>query len=102
MKHSMNGLEVRVLNSARSFFGHLDHVVDRHPVLVTMAVLYLLILLGVLFIVYVVRRRAKGLIKPGPSIIFIESSSPPPPPPEPTFDPFPVWRQWDCEHDRDD
>jgi hypothetical protein len=90
------------LEAVRSFLGHLDRIIDRHPVLVAMGVLNLFILLGVLFVVYVVRHRAKGLIKPGPPIIFIESSTPPPPPPEPVFDPFPLWRQCDCEHDQDD
>jgi hypothetical protein len=100
MKGSMNGLEVRALNSIRSFFGHLDHIIDRHPVLVTMGVLYLLILLGVLFTVHVVRRKAKGLIKPGPSVIFIESTGPPSPPPD-TFDPFPPHHLTHCDCDRD-
>jgi len=71
----MNPLEVRVLNSVRSFLGHLDRIIDRHPVLVAIGILNLFVLLGALFIVYVVRRRAKGLIKPGPPIIFIESSA---------------------------
>jgi hypothetical protein len=90
MKDGMNSLKVKVLNSVTSFLGHLDHVLDHHPVFVAIGILYLLMLLAVLFTVYVIRRKAKGLIKPGPRIIFIEPNIPPRPPElEPPFDPFP-------------
>jgi hypothetical protein len=95
----MSPLEVRLLNSLTSFLGHLN---DIHPVAVTIGIFYLLMLLAVFLTMRGIRRRAKGLINPGPRVIYIESAAPPPPPSEPPFDPFPVWRECDCDHDRDD
>jgi hypothetical protein len=98
----MSPLEVRLLNSLTSFLGHLDDIINDHPVYVTIGIFYLLMLLAIFLIIRGIRRRAKGLINPGPRVIYIESAAPPPPPPEPSFDPFPVWRECDCDHDRDD
>jgi hypothetical protein len=82
----MSPLEVKLLHGEASFFQYLDGIIDRHPIYVTLALLYLFLLAMVLVIVNVARRRAKGLIKPGPRVIFIQS--PAPPAPEPQFDPF--------------
>ena len=98
----MSQLEIRLLSSFTSFLDHLRDIIDDHPVLVTLGIFYLLILLAVFMIVRGIQRRAKGLINPGPRVIYIESAAPPPPPPEPPFDPFPLWRECDCEYDRDD
>lgn len=98
----MSPLEIRLLNSFTSFLGRMDDFIDHHPVIMTIGVLYLFMLFVVFMIVHVVLRRAKGLINPGPRIIFIESSTPPPPPAELPFDPFPLRRDCDCERNRDD
>lgn len=96
----MSQLEIRLLNSFTSLLDHLRDIIDDHPALVTLGIFRLLILLAVLMIVRGVQRRAKGFIRAGPRIIYVESVTPPPP--EPAFDPLPPWRECDCEQDRDD
>jgi hypothetical protein len=96
----MNPLEIKLLNKEVSFFQYLDGIIDQHPVFVTLAIFYVFVLLVILVIVNVVRRRAKGLIKPGPRVIYIQSPAPPPPQEEPPFDPFPPMRERDYEYER--
>ena len=98
----MSPLEIRLLNSLTSFLGHLSDFINDHPVFVTVGIFNLLVLLVSFMIVRGMRRRAKGLINPGPRVIYIESAAPPPPLSEPAFDPFPPWRECECKHDRDD
>lgn len=94
----MTPFEIKLLHGEASFLHHLDGIIDKHPIGVTLVLLYLFMLVMVLVIVDVARRHAKGLIKPGPRIIYIESTTPPPPP-EPTFDPFPPRPHCDCNDD---
>jgi hypothetical protein len=98
----MSALEVKLLNSLTSFLGRLDDIIDGHPVFVTIGILYLFMLLAIFLIVHVIRRRAKGLVKFGPRVIYIESAAAHQPPPEPPFDPFPPRCECDWDHDRDD
>lgn len=83
----MTPWEIKLLNGEMSFLQHLDGFIDNHPVLVTLAILYLLLAFLVVVIVSVTRRRAKGLIQPGPRVIYIQSPAPPPQPEESPFDP---------------
>lgn len=94
----MTSLGVKLLNWEVLCFHHLDSFINHHPIFMTLAIFYLLLLLLVLVIVDVARRRAKGLIRPGPRVIYIQSPAPPPPG-EPPSDPFPPMREQDYEYE---
>ena len=96
----MNPLEVKWLNAEAACFQQVHGFIDRHPVLMTLAVFYLLLMSLVVVIVNMARRRAKRLIQPGPHVIYLQSEPPHQQPEEPAFDPFPPMRERDYEYER--
>jgi hypothetical protein len=96
----MTPWEIKLLNGEVSFFHRLDSFIDRHPLLMTLAVIYLLLALLAWVIVSTARRRAKGLIPPCSHVIYIPPSTPPPAPEEPPLDMFPSKQELEDECER--
>lgn len=96
----MTPLEIKLLNGEVSLLQRLDDCIASHLVFMTLAIVYLLLALLVWTLVCIARCKAKGLVKPGPPVIFIQSPAPPRWLEEPPFDPFPPMRGSDYEYER--
>jgi hypothetical protein len=101
----MQTWQIKVLGMEQTVLGHLNEFIANHKLGVFLALFYVLMALGIVFIVLLCRgqRRNKQRGRTHiPPVIFIEMPGPPPPPPD-NFDPFPPphhYRHCDCDDER--
>jgi hypothetical protein len=99
----MQPWQIKVLELEQTALGQLDEFIAQHKLGVFLALFYVLMAAGIIFIVLLCRgqrrkpQRGQTHVSP---IIIIETPTPPPPPD--TFELFPPphhYRHYDCDED---
>jgi hypothetical protein len=98
----MQSWQIKALELEVSALKHLDGFVHDHALYFLIGVVCLLLALLAWVLSGGLRRnRGKTLSCIQPTII-IHLPETPPQPAEPPFNPFPLWRECDCDDDRDE
>jgi hypothetical protein len=93
--------QIKALELEASELKHLDGFIRDRALYFLIGVIFLLLALLEWVLSGGLRRNGGKTLSCIQPTIIIQLPETPPQPAEPPFDPFPLWRECDCEHDHD-